>query len=95
MQTNEVRRCAYLYPIFCGIYKQTNKPLSLIEIGTSAGLQLLVEQYSYSYGDGIIYGNPGAALHITSRVRKGKKPPHLAIRPSIVSRVGVDLHCCD
>ncbi|CDQ37804.1 hypothetical protein GCM10007111_18790 [Virgibacillus kapii] len=95
VQTNEVRRCAYLYPIFCGIFKQTNKPLSLIEIGTSAGLQLLVEQYSYSYGDGIIYGNPSAALHITSRVRKGKKPPHLAIRPSIVSRVGVDLHCCD
>lgn len=42
VQTNEVRRCAYLYPIFCYIFAQTNKPLSLIEIGTSAGLQLFM-----------------------------------------------------
>lgn len=41
VQTNEVRRCAYLYPSFCCIYEMVKKPLALIEIGTSAGLQLL------------------------------------------------------
>src|SRR5690625_5099837 len=40
VQTNEVRRCAYLYPIFSLIYEKTQKPLACIEIGTSAGLQL-------------------------------------------------------
>jgi hypothetical protein len=49
VQTNEIRRCAYLYPIFCTIYEKVKKPLALIEIGTSAGLQLLWDKYSYSY----------------------------------------------
>lgn len=37
VQTNEVRRCAYLYPSFCFIYDKKKKPLSLIEIGTGHG----------------------------------------------------------
>lgn len=40
VQTNEVRRCAYLYPSFCYIFNKVNKPLVVIEIGTSSGLQL-------------------------------------------------------
>lgn len=48
VQTNEVRRCTYLYPSFCYIYSKVNKPLSFIEIGTSSGLQLLWDQYCYS-----------------------------------------------
>ena len=42
VQTNEVQRCAYLYPIFSKIQQQTKRPLGLLEIGTSAGLQLFV-----------------------------------------------------
>lgn len=49
VQTNEVRRCAYLYPVFCLIYEKVKQPLAIIEIGTSAGLQLLWDQFSYSY----------------------------------------------
>ncbi len=37
VQTNEVRRCAYLYPSFCYIFNKVKKPLALIEIGTSSG----------------------------------------------------------
>lgn len=47
VQTNEVRRCAYLYPAFCTIYEKVRKPLALIEIGTSAGLQLFWDKYAY------------------------------------------------
>lgn len=57
VQTNEVRRCGYLYPCFSHIYSQTNKPLSLIEIGTSAGFQLLWDKYYYSYGSDGSFGN--------------------------------------
>ncbi len=49
VQTNEVQRCAYLYPIFSKIQQQTKRPLGLLEIGTSAGLQLFVDQYAYEY----------------------------------------------
>lgn len=96
VQTNEVRRCAYLYPIFCYIFVQTNKPLSLIEIGTSAGLQLLWDQYSYSYGSKHVYGNHESHVHLTSEVRNGILPHELLMQtPNVADRVGVDLHVSD
>ena len=57
VQTNEVRRSAYLYPIFSDIAKRAQKPLALIEIGTSAGLLLNVDKYCYEVkeGDSFIY----------------------------------------
>ncbi len=95
VQTNEVRRCAYLYPIFCYIYSQVRTPLSLIEIGTSAGLQLLWDQYSYSYGSGELYGNKEATVLLQSEVRQGSEPFLLKESPSVDSRVGFDLHIND
>ncbi|WLR47196.1 DUF2332 domain-containing protein [Halobacillus litoralis] len=96
VQTNEVRRCAYLYPVFCSIHQQTKKPLSLIEIGTSAGLQLLWDQYSYSYGDDQIYGNLDSYVHLTSKVRRGSLSPDvLKHTPSVTKRVGIDIHVSD
>ncbi|MGM0842909.1 MAG: DUF2332 domain-containing protein [Bacillota bacterium] len=95
VQTNEVRRCAYLYPLFSMIYKKVKKPLSLIEIGTSAGLQLLWDKYSYSYGDNQIYGNKNSTVHITSEIKGGNSPSFLLESPPVVSKVGIDLHISD
>ncbi|MGD6816364.1 DUF2332 domain-containing protein [Metabacillus sp. 113a] len=95
VQTNEVRRCAYLYPLFCLIYEQTKKPLALIEIGTSAGLQLLWDKYSYSYNTNEVVGNKQSRLHITSEL-KGETTlyPFLA-PPPVATRVGIDLNTVD
>lgn len=96
VQTNEVRRCAYLYPVFCFIFKQTNKPLSLIEIGTSAGLQLLWDRYSYSYGNNKLYGNKDSSVHLTSQVRQGEIPHDLlSLSPQVSNRLGIDLNVSD
>ncbi|KAB2334459.1 DUF2332 domain-containing protein [Cytobacillus depressus] len=95
VQTNEVRRCAYLYPVFSLIYEKTKKPLALIEIGTSAGLQLLWDKYSYSYGTDEIFGNKSSALNITSEII-GENMPFLASTPPPVSkRMGLDLNTID
>lgn len=95
VQTNEVRRCSYLYPTFCYIFDITKKPLALIEIGTSAGLQLLWDKYSYSYGTNQVYGNKNSDVHITSEI-KGDNTPFLHVSsPPVVSRVGIDLHVND
>ncbi|RKQ28168.1 DUF2332 domain-containing protein [Oceanobacillus halophilus] len=95
VQTNEVRRCAYLYPAFCTIYEKAKKPLALIEIGTSAGVQLLWDKYSYSYGQNDIYGNIDSNLNITAEI-KGKNTPILHSTPPPVStRVGLDLNTID
>jgi hypothetical protein len=46
VQTNEVRRWAYLYLAFSHVFELgIGMPLSLIEIGTSAGLNLLWDYY--------------------------------------------------
>ncbi|MEH7225258.1 DUF2332 domain-containing protein [Bacillus sp. JJ1566] len=91
VQTNEVRRCSYLFPAFQSIYNTVKKPLALIEIGTSAGLQLLWDQYSYSYGTNEVYGNKDSALHITSEI-KGNKTPNLQdFIPPVAARIGIDL----
>ena len=92
VQTNEVRRCAYLYPVFCWIYNKIEKPLSLIEIGTSAGLQLLWDHFSYSYGDTKIYGNKQSDIHLTSEIRGESQVNFLPNPPLVASKVGVDLH---
>lgn len=95
VQTNEVRRCAYLFPVFNYVYEIVKKPLAMIEIGTSAGLQLLWDKYRYSYGTGKIYGNQDANVHITSEIRGGNFPKLQGAIPPVVSRIGVDLHTID
>ncbi|WP_309122582.1 DUF2332 domain-containing protein [Paenibacillus sp.] len=95
VQTNEVRRCSYLYPSFCYIYKLTDTPLALVEIGTSAGLQLLWDKYSYSYRADKKYGNEAAVLEIVSELRGDNFPYLLERSPPVTSRTGIDLHVID
>ncbi|MBE7121347.1 DUF2332 domain-containing protein [Bacillus cereus] len=95
VQTNEVRRCAYLYPSFCYIFNKVNKPLALIEIGTSAGLQLFWDQYRYSYGTEEVYGNRQSNVHLQSEIKGEKKPSFFKKSPPVMERIGLDLHVND
>lgn len=95
VQTNEVRRCGYLYPVFSTIYRNTNKPLALIEIGTSAGFQLLWDYYAYSYGNDEWYGNSGSELRIAVDVNGDKFPEVAKQSPKIGLRIGFDLNVVD
>lgn len=93
VQTNEIRRCTYLYPSFCYIYHRAEKPLALIEIGTSAGLQLLWDKYSYSYpGIPGRYGDRDSRVHLTAELPNGQRPALSNRIPPVASKVGVDLH---
>ncbi|MED1603208.1 DUF2332 domain-containing protein [Alkalihalophilus marmarensis] len=95
VQTNEVRRCAYLYPSFSCIYEKTNKPLALIEIGTSAGLQLLCDQYQYSYDGLHRYGNLNSPLSLSSEIIGENVPSFKKEAYPVHSRCGIDLHIND
>src|SRR5699024_6361286 len=94
VQTNEVRRCSYLFPCFTYIYNQVEKPLTLIEIRTSAGFQLLFDKYRYTYQKGK-YGNPASTVHIESEVVGDAVPPFSDDMPPIASRTGMDLQIND
>jgi hypothetical protein len=86
-QTNEVGRCAALLPILA----QLPQPLALLEVGTSAGLCLLLDKYRYDYGDRRL-GSPDSPVTLTCRTT-GAPLPHAL--PDVVWRAGLDLEPVD
>ena len=92
-QTNEVNRCAALLPALVHAVPAA-RAIALVELGASAGLNLLLDRYAYRY--------TGEA----AAVRAGQGPvrcesavdgtlPSLAACPLIAQRVGVDLDPVD
>jgi len=96
VQTNEVRRCACLLPAF-GIVAQEAKslPLTFVEIGASAGLNLLWDNYGYDYGDGLLYGDRASPVRLICTLRGDRRPPLSEKFPQIAARIGIDLHPID
>jgi hypothetical protein len=95
-QTNETRRCAYLLPAFETVAMLgEGRPLALVELGPSAGLNMLWDRYCYDYGTGRLYGDAGSPVRITTRLRGDVRPPLPDAPPDCSWRVGVDLHPID
>lgn len=100
VQTNEVSRCAALLPAFDIATSDPNRPLWLVEIGASAGLNLFWDRYGYSYQDssGSVVKELGDA---TSPVQLGVclcgpgVPPLPENMPAVAARTGIDLHPVD
>jgi hypothetical protein len=92
VQTNEVRRCALLLPAFGLVARRTGRPLALIEVGTSAGPNLLFDRYAYDYGEGLGLGDPRSPVRISCEARGGRRPPLPGRPPAVVSRLGLDLN---
>lgn len=72
----------------------SREPLALVEVGPSAGLNLLWDRYEYDYGEAGRYGNPDSSVCIESAVRDGD-PPLPDELPPVASQVGVDLNPLD
>ena len=88
-QTNEPARCAALYPLLASL----PQPLALLEVGASAGLCLLPEQYRYEYA-----GRPAGALDspVTIRVQvEGDSPFAEPGEVRVAWRAGIDLNPLD
>ena len=61
VQTNEPGRSAALYPVLLWLSAAYGRPLRLLEIGASAGLNLICDRYCYDVGD-LTLGDPGAPV---------------------------------
>lgn len=95
--TNEVARCSALHAGFRAVAKETGEPLALIEIGPSAGLNMVWDKYRVRYtGDGqTLYAGPAdPALTIDCALRGDKMPP-TGPSPKIARRVGLELNPVD
>lgn len=93
-QTNSVRRCCALYPAISHVTQQVDGPLALVELGPSAGLNLLFDRYRYEYGDRVA-GPADAPTTVRSEIRGDGDPPLPDEPPAIHSRVGIDLNPMD
>lgn len=89
-QTNEAGRCATLLPILAAL----PQPLTMIEVGASAGLCLYPDRYGYRYDDDGITLGPDAVSVLLECQTFGDVPLPTRV-PEVVGRFGVDLNPLD
>lgn len=88
VQTNEVGRCALLAGGFLLVARETGRPLHLLEMGASAGLNLLWDRYRYER-DGLSFGNPVSPVQLGGAI-VGGTPPYDG-EAAVVGRAGCDI----
>jgi hypothetical protein len=90
-QTNEVGRCATLLPAL-GLLDREVGPLALVDVGTSAGLTLMLDRYCYRYSPGGVVGDPSPVVLPCETRGEVPVPDHM---PEVVARIGLDRHPID
>ncbi len=96
-QTNEVGRCTALLPALCHVAaRHPGERLSLLDLGCSAGLNLLFDDYAYTYRapDGSVVrtaGSPGSGVALECTVRDDPSALPALDPPAMAERVGLDL----
>jgi hypothetical protein len=90
-QTNEVGRSAVLMAGLMAVAERFPQPVELLELGASAGLNLLLDRYRYDLG-GVAAGDPSSPLRLTPEW-KGPPPPAAAV--AVAARAAVDLRPVD
>jgi hypothetical protein len=93
VQTNDVGRSAVLYPAFARVAGADGGPLALVELGASAGLNLLWDRYRYEFDERVV-GDSDSPVCIETTVRDGT-PPLPDEPPTVAERWGVDLNPLD
>jgi hypothetical protein len=92
VQTNDAARSASLLGGFLLIAEATRLPLRLLEVGSSAGLNLCWDKYRYAWNGGG-WGDPASALLIDDVFAEGS--PAATGPVEIASRKGCDPHPVD
>jgi hypothetical protein len=91
-QTNEVGRSAALLGGFLLVARETGLPLRLLEIGSSAGLQLRWDAFHYQIG-GMSWGPPDSPVQMAGNWIV--PPTDLDVAVEVVERRGCDPHPVD
>ncbi len=96
VQTNVLQRCSVLLPGFTQVFfRGGKKPLSLVEIGASAGLNLQWDRFSYRYDDGATWGQANSPVSIQCEIRGETSLPRIPENLPVSWRRGIDLHPID
>ena len=92
LQTTNTDRAAQVLFALNEVTKTAGKPLSIIEVGCSAGLLTLFDHYAYQFNDGVRLGRAEAPVTVSSFRFLGEAPARPDHIPQIRSRVGLDLN---
>lgn len=91
-QTNEVGRCAGLRLMLAGL--SADRPIALIDVGCSAGLNLLVDRYHYEYrlrDTRVHVVGLDSSVVIHADFESDIFPFDTSAMPPIIGRCGIDL----
>jgi hypothetical protein len=91
VQTNHIRRCTSLLPALNLVTSIVpDLPLSYVEMGTSAGLNLLWDEYSYHYTGKRCNGYINSPIQLHCTLRGDYDPPIYNTLPKMIYHVGID-----
>ena len=94
VQTNEVNRCTGWWLGLHDVCAGDPRPLCLVEVGSSAGLNLRINDYAYEFAgagvDGRVFGHIGSSVRLSTRIRTGPWPGLDADLPAVHSSIGID-----
>lgn len=85
-QTNEVGRGSLLLAALRAVHLDTGQPLAWLDVGTSAGLNLLLDRYRFDFS-GEAVGPPDASVHLACDVTG---PAPVGPAPPLAWRRGLD-----
>jgi len=99
VQTNEVGRSAVLLPSLERVHRSLQRPLALVELGPSAGLNLFVDRYRVDYttaeGATVTVGATDSPVRLACDLLGPVAPPLAHLPPPVAHREGIDLNPLD
>lgn len=94
VQTNDCGRSALIGPALTWVAGRLPGPFALVDVGASAGLNLLCDRYRLDYGAHGATGPADSPVNVRCEV-EGGRPPIADRLPALVQRVGIDLSPID
>ena len=93
VQTNAINRCSYLAPIFSKLIEDNHeRAVTMIDIGTSAGLTLNWNKYEYNYNKIVSIGKSNTKVNAEVR---DSAIPEFKLPKKEIRKIGIDQHIID